>query len=74
MGMNKYKPNVVARVVYGLVALSGAVTTVWLVTTEASMAWWSWPVLIVGTVGMLNWGLVAATNNRTYDLFGLLGL
>lgn len=75
--MGKYKMSMLARLVYGIVGLTGLGSLIWAIMfwgTFLEMPFWSIFAFILCVIGSLNWGIVAVTRDRKKDLFGLLGI
>ena len=71
------KMNMISRVVYSLVGITGVGSAVWAVTNLdkfLGMGGLSIAAFSIAVIGGVNWGIVAITGNRDKDLFGLLGL
>ena len=75
MAKKEIKP--ITRVIYGLVGISAAIGG-WAIATgfKAALAagWFPFTTGALLTIGGLNWGVVAITNDRNKDIFGLLKL
>lgn len=71
------KPTTFGRIVYGAVGITGLSSAIWALTNPdkfGDMSVWASIAFLIAVLGSVSWGVVAITNNRTKDLFGLLAL
>lgn len=73
----KKKISLLARIIYAIVGITGVGSLLWALfhwETFTSMPFWSIIAFTIAVIGSVNWGIVAISNDRKKDLFGLLGL